>query len=201
MEKVKYTRTEYRQEYLQSGEWKTLRDCVMSTKPDCQCCGLIASDVHHMVYRNIVDIRISDLIPVCRKCHNYIHQAIRDGYISQDPTDLETIKDRTLTILEDDEYKKFHKWLGEKHFLSSDEIENIKSLQAFLIKKISGMLKRSIWYDDLVEVKFTGKQILKIRNMIKLALNRRKRKADSPKCTKHGFVLSNTRRENKYKPN
>jgi hypothetical protein len=184
MEKVKYTRNEYREEYLKSDEWKNLRNLIMSTSPNCQCCGGVSSDVHHMVYRNIVDITINDLIPVCRNCHEYIHQAIDDDYISQDPKDFKTIKEKTLNILNDETYKEFRKWLGNKHSLSIEEMEDVKKLQAFVIKKISALVKKNIWYDDLPDRKFTGRQVLKIRKIIEVAKYRRKGKLDrsgSPK--------------------
>ena len=180
MEKVKYNRHEYRTEYLKSNEWKTLRDLIMATSPRCQICGNRASDVHHMVYRNIVDITINDLIPVCRKCHDLIHQAIDDGWISQNPVYFNEIKSKTLNILNDNNYKKYRDWLTSKHYLSGSEIDQVKNLQSFIIKKISGMLKRNIWYDILPETKFTGRQILKIRQMLKMAQHRRNRKVDKP---------------------
>lgn len=192
MEKVKYTRQEYRNEYLKSEEWKNLRDCIMSSKPDCQCCGGPSTDVHHMVYRNIVDIKVSDLIPVCRTCHEYIHQAIDDGYISQLVSDLEIIREKTLNILTDETYKEFHIWLREKHFLTEEERLQIQNLQAFVIKKIAGLVRQKLWYDDLKTRKFTGRQILKIRKIIELAKFRRYRKLDTP-VGKNGFVFSNSR--------
>lgn len=188
MEKVKYTRNEYREEYLKSDEWKKLRNLIMSTSPNCQCCGGASSDVHHIIYRNIVDITINDLIPVCRNCHEYIHQAIDDDYISQDPKDFKTIKEKTLNILNDKTYKEYRKWLNDKHNLSVEEIKDINNLQSFVIKKIAGIKKAKIWYDNLSNIKFTGRQILQIRNIIKLAKYRRNKKIDK---LPRGIVMIN----------
>jgi hypothetical protein len=184
MEKVKYNRKEYREEYLKSDEWKKLRNLIMSTSPDCQCCGGASSDVHHMVYRNIADITINDLIPVCRSCHEYIHQAIDDNYISQEPRDFKIIKEKTFNILNDNTYKEFRKWLGDKHSLSVEEISDVKRLQAFVIKKISALVKKNIWHDDLPDRKFTGRQILKIRKIIEVAKYRRGNRLDWNKSLK-----------------
>lgn len=181
--KVKYNRHEYREEYLKSDEWKTLRSQVLDTKPLCQCCKkILATDVHHLVYRNIVDIKITDLLPVCRACHEYIHTAIDDEYISQDVRDLEDIKIKTLNILNDEEYKTYNIWLRTKHHLSSSEIRSIKKAQTFVIRKISGIMRKSIWYDVLPEIKFTGRQIEAIRKVIQLSDYRNKMK-NSPKMT------------------
>lgn len=181
--KVKYNRNEYRQEYLKSEDWKNLKNLVMSCQPICQCCSNKATDVHHMVYRNIVDVKISDLLPVCRKCHDIIHQAINDGWISQNVKDLEEIKTKTLSINSDEKYKIYKKWMQEKHFLSEKEIKLLKTLQGFVMQKISGLVKRNVWYDKISEMKFTGKQILKIRAIIETALYRRKEKIDKNKKT------------------
>ena len=86
--KVKYNKQKYRNEYLKSEEWLNLRSVILKPQPSCQCCGKKASDVHHLVYRNIVDVKITDLLPVCRKCHTLIHEAINDGYISQEEWDV-----------------------------------------------------------------------------------------------------------------
>jgi hypothetical protein len=177
--KVKYTRKEYREEYLNSEEWKTLRDSIMAVKPTCQCkgCDKPAADLHHMVYRNIVDVKITDLIPVCRSCHDLIHQSIKDKWISQKINDLEIIKDRTLNI-HDGKYKNYHEWIISKHYLSDDEIKTISLLPPFVIKKISALFKKHLWYDKLNDVKFTGRQILEIRKIIALAEQRQKRDSD-----------------------
>jgi hypothetical protein len=179
--KVKYNRQEYREEYLKSDEWKSLRNIVMNSKPLCQCCSKTASDVHHLVYRNLVDIKITDLLPVCRSCHDEIHKAIDCQYISQDPKDINSIRNKTLGILIDEKYKKYREWYNKKHHLSNEEIKIISELQSFVIKKISALVKKNIWYNNLPEIKFTGSQILKIRKIIKMALYRISNKIDVAK--------------------
>ena len=173
---VKYDRKEYRNGYLKSQEWINLRDCILRPEPMCQCCQKTkATEVHHMAYRNIVDILATDLLPVCRKCHTFIHEAIKDGYISQREDKIKKITEKTLGILEDEKYKAWRKWLREKHFLSEEEIAEIKKAAgSFIIKRIAGMIKSKIWYEGLEERKFTGRQILKIRSLIDLSIYRTK---------------------------
>lgn len=183
--KVKYNRYEYRNEYLKSDEWKQLSSQILDLKPQCQVCqNREASEVHHMVYRNLVDIKMSDLLPVCRKCHDFIHQAINDEYISQDYQKIDEIRERTLNILNDKEYEQYHKWLGSKHYLSDELIDQIKNLQPFVIKKISGMCRRNVWFTNLHEIKFTGRQIKNIEKIIQVAVYRKRYKLDS-KYKKH----------------
>jgi hypothetical protein len=201
--KVKYTRKEYREEYLQSEEWKSLRTTIMDAGPNCQCCDQKATDVHHLVYRNIVDIKITDLLPVCRNCHDLIHQAIRDGWISQEIKDLEDIKQKTLNIKNDEQYKEHAKWLAEKHILDKEDRDAILYLQGFVIQKISALVRKNVWHDKLEEMKFTGRQILSIKEIIKVAKFRREHKIDIRrksilKPRKHG-VLSRSKRSKRKK--
>ena len=167
MYKVKYNRKEYREEFLRSEEWRSFRDTIFKTNPPCQCCGEKATDLHHMVYRNIVDIRVGDVLPVCRKCHNYIHQAIKDEYISQNPKELADIKKKTLNILNDNEYKGIVRFLKSKHKLLRGEIEKMKNLHPNIIKKISKIVNNNMWYNDLQDTEFTGRQIVAIKKLIK----------------------------------
>lgn len=74
--RVKYSRNEYRNEYLKSPEWKKLRDGFLRGKTQCERCGEQKPlDVHHCNYRNIVNVKQSDLLAVCRDCHKLIEKA------------------------------------------------------------------------------------------------------------------------------
>jgi hypothetical protein len=177
---VKYTREEYRTEYLKSDEWKRLRNLILHTSPNCQCCNIkIASEVHHMTYRNIVDVKVTDLLPVCRPCHKFIHNAINDGYISQSSEKIEETTQKTLNILNDDNYKELKKWLSSKHLLSEKEKEIIRhDTKFFIIRRIAGITKSRIWVDDIDERKFTGRQLLKIRDVIQTVVYRKQKGLD-----------------------
>lgn len=182
MHKVKYTRKEYREEYLNSQEWKDLRKTIMFSKPDCQCClEKPALDVHHMVYRNIVDILYTDLLPVCRTCHELIHEAINHGFIQKNPEKIDLIIKETKNIFKNEEFKGFLKWLNSKHYLTEEEIKQISidKVGGFCIKRICGLLKKNVKYVDLPEIKFTGRQILKIRDFIKVSAFRSLNKTKS----------------------
>lgn len=177
--KTNFNRKEYREDYLKSPEWKALRNTILFSKPDCQCCEKVAAhDVHHLVYRNWVDVKISDLMPVCRSCHDYIHLAIKDGFISQKPEDIDRIRDTTKNILANEHFKEFLKWVKGKHHLSKEEllVVNQDRFTNFAIRRISGVVKKIVRYDNIEEMKFTGRQILAIRKILATVKWREKQK-------------------------
>lgn len=69
----------YRDVYLKSDDWQTLRlQAIIEQAPDgkCRLCPNVAGhslDVHHLDYKRIYDVEIDDLRVVCRECHNKIH--------------------------------------------------------------------------------------------------------------------------------
>jgi hypothetical protein len=70
----------YRDVYLKSEDWKSLRKIKLSKKKArCQICGFASksNDIHHLKYRNLYDVEIKDLVVVCRKCHDIIHGLMR----------------------------------------------------------------------------------------------------------------------------
>jgi hypothetical protein len=64
----------YRGEYLKSEHWKSLRDKKLLMNPVCENCGSKNKiEPHHLQYKNLYDVQISDLKSLCRGCHNKIH--------------------------------------------------------------------------------------------------------------------------------
>ena len=104
MIKAHYGRDEYRNVYLRSDEWRKLRAELMGPHPNCARCGKKASDAHHMRYpKNLADTKTSDLLPLCRKCHDFVHEAISAGLIFppgvvQTPGHLETARRQTIAL-------------------------------------------------------------------------------------------------------
>lgn len=64
----------YRNEYLLSDHWKALRSEKLKRNPFCERCGRKGRDVHHLRYRNLFDVLLSDLETLCRKCHKKEHE-------------------------------------------------------------------------------------------------------------------------------
>lgn len=58
----------YRNTYLKSEDWKSLRSARLSKSSDCcMICGKInvTFDIHHVNYRNLFDVEVGDLRVVC----------------------------------------------------------------------------------------------------------------------------------------
>lgn len=72
------TKAEY-QEYLNSEHWKRMRkECFARYGTKCAVCKnpSVPVDVHHLNYRNILDVKVSDLRPLCRRCHEAMHESL-----------------------------------------------------------------------------------------------------------------------------
>ena len=60
--------------YLSSYEWQNLRKQIIKRDNGiCQYCGEKGNDVHHLTYERFKKELLSDLILVCRPCHEKIH--------------------------------------------------------------------------------------------------------------------------------
>jgi len=70
--------------YLKSTDWKEKRYLKRKRKRGNRC-SICAStnnlDVHHLNYRNLVDVLQSDLRILCRRCHFLAHDLIQKGKI------------------------------------------------------------------------------------------------------------------------
>lgn len=64
----------YRNVYLLSEHWKSLRKSKLSANPTCELCpSKDTPDVHHLRYKNLFDVEVSDLMTLCRSCHDQEH--------------------------------------------------------------------------------------------------------------------------------
>jgi len=68
-------REQYRNEYLQSEHWKTVRIGALERAGHrCQVCNNSKSlDVHHRTYERLGEELDGDLTVLCRKCHDIFH--------------------------------------------------------------------------------------------------------------------------------
>lgn len=64
----------YREVYLKSEHWRELRGRKLRQNPKCERCLSSACDVHHVNYRNIFDVQLTDLLSLCRPCHEEEHR-------------------------------------------------------------------------------------------------------------------------------
>lgn len=75
------------QQYLKSPHWLTTR---YLKKLRARQCGICAArhelHVHHLNYRNLVDVELSDLRVLCKRCHFLAHELHRAGAFRFDST-------------------------------------------------------------------------------------------------------------------
>ena len=64
---------EYREKYLESPNWKEKRKRVLDRDGNRCVCGEPATHVHHKTYENLGSEPLSDLIALCRNCHDGYH--------------------------------------------------------------------------------------------------------------------------------
>lgn len=64
------------QEHLASRKWYDFRiEVIKRFSGNCQGCGGIGTDVHHLTYKNLGDEGMNDVTLLCRSCHEKIHNA------------------------------------------------------------------------------------------------------------------------------
>lgn len=68
----------YREVYLKSEHWRNLRNQALQAYGRfCAKCRAVSSlDVHHLRYRNIYDVLVTDLQVLCRPCHEKEHKKV-----------------------------------------------------------------------------------------------------------------------------
>ena len=74
--------------YLQSEQWQNLREaCMKRSNYTCEACGIdgVPLEVHHLHYRTFTKESTSDLVCVCRHCHQAIHDKYGYDYTSEFP--------------------------------------------------------------------------------------------------------------------
>lgn len=150
---VHLTRREYREEYLRSDEWQQKRKVVIDRDPICRICEKQhTKDVHHLTYVRFQCENVdTDLVGVCRQCHNYIH------------------KHRFLSEISNIEKLKIQfKQAKQKIALNKEFIEIILLNPLNNRLRIAGILKIPVEYIEkfLSNKKITYGQFLKIKSII-----------------------------------
>ena len=60
-------------EHLKSDKWKKLRKSVLHRDNELCICGGKATEVHHKTYARVGNEHLSDLVSLCRNCHQNVH--------------------------------------------------------------------------------------------------------------------------------
>ena len=69
-------------EYLQSNDWKNKKKVKYKKPRKCAICTATQNlDVHHLNYKNLFDVELSDLRVLCHRCHFLVHNLMKQGKI------------------------------------------------------------------------------------------------------------------------
>ncbi len=137
----------------QSTDWK----CTV-------CKNRTARIVHSFILNRKIE-KISDCTIVCKSCKEEIDFAIENQYISQKVSELEEIKEKTLS-LRNDSYQFWKIKFLEKRSLTEEELGCIEGLTKARKRKLSSALKKDFQRKDLYKMKFNEKEIQKIKKML-----------------------------------
>lgn len=148
---IKYSREEYRTEYLASDEWRTKSRFILLRDKVCLICEKNTSqDVHHLTYKNLPfeDLE-KDLIGVCRKCHNKIHHW---SFLEK----ISTLEKLKFYLVECPKYIT----LNEEFCLK------LNNLNVNAKKRICGILKITIWdFSELIGLKISFRKFCEIKTI------------------------------------
>lgn len=166
--KVHPTRKEYRTEYLLSNDWRQKSFIVLDRDKICYICQKqLATDAHHLTYERLgVENLETDLIGVCRNCHNRIHKHEL----------LQEIKNK-------DELRQIFFKSYKKYTIKENLFNKIKSLNRDSLLLIAGIFKISL--NDLKKLKnkevdfFTMQKVFKLLNYPKKFKQIKKNKKQS----------------------
>ena len=67
---------EYREKYLELPAWKQVRQKVLERDSYLCICGERATYVHHKTYENLGQELLSDLVALCKNCHDGYHGSL-----------------------------------------------------------------------------------------------------------------------------
>jgi hypothetical protein len=62
-------------DYIASDSWKGYRQAVLMKIPLCIACFAVNDlHIHHLTYRRFKQERLSDCVPLCYRCHAWVHK-------------------------------------------------------------------------------------------------------------------------------
>ena len=173
METVKLGSQAYRKEFLSSPVWIEFRNTILATSPPCSRCGAEGKvDLHHVIYRkDIYDVRASDVLPLCRKCHNLVHRAIRVGILSttnpRSKNKKRINKEKwRITHLDSKTVSARESYLRTKRSLTQREIDKILNCDYRAQQRIRGLFKVSN-FESIENMRFTNRTIDKAISLYK----------------------------------
>jgi len=155
-------------------EYIKLKTIILNYAVSCSVCQKTeAHDIHILKHYIGDDLTLDDVIPVCSDCQTLIDRAISSRYIDPMRSAVPHVKTQILDLYQNEEFLIHYDWFTSKHYLNEYLLELIKTSSKFVIRAIIKMTKKKIWYDDIHTHKFTGKQIVMIRGILKTEMHRK----------------------------
>lgn len=151
--KVHPTRKEYRTEYLLSDDWRQKSSIILNRDKICYICQKqSATDAHHLTYERLgVENLETDLIGVCRTCHNRIHN-----------------HELLQEIINKDELRQIFFKSYKRYIIKENLFNKIKSLNRDSLLLIAGLFKISLSDLNILKNKevdfFTMQKVFKLLN-------------------------------------
>lgn len=134
----------YRNTYLKSDHWNSLRLRKLAKQHGkCKVCMKEAwnNDVHHLNYRNLYDVRLNDLVVLCRPCHTLVHVTLEKCQKINDTWSSRARWHRTIKAIRSKQ--KQSQWI-ENNRLYSLALKEIKRWRREMI--YAGLLIKGVKY-------------------------------------------------------
>lgn len=97
------SRNFYRNIYLKSDHWKKLREEKLQQHNKCELCNTANFlDVHHINYRELFNVKLSDLMVLCRSCHEKEHIRLKQLDVKK----VKRLNNKLRRIVKDKQYFK-----------------------------------------------------------------------------------------------
>lgn len=137
------TKAQYH-EYLKSDHWRQLKK--RKSRKRCGICKSTENlQVHHLNYRNIYDVKNSDLLKLCDDCHSTAHVLIKSGgiqYASEENNDRFQATKRAVL-----NFRAEGKYSFEGRSVLIMEKEKINGRRWWTIKFDDGSRKKVLYRD------------------------------------------------------
>lgn len=139
---------EYRSypEYLESAHWQFTREKILERdKYVCVLCPKVANHVHHINYRQWLNVHDEDLISICEECHCKVHHAIDNGYIPMNnKSSLEMTKRGLIDWQEQKTIGLEQKKSRSRFILSIEFCQKLDGLNLRQKELLRGVFKHSV---------------------------------------------------------
>lgn len=111
-------------QYLASTHWRETRARYQAAPdlPQACICGETEVDLHHKTYVRLGEERLTDLVPLCRRCHHMVHLLVRRGEMTLDLNGFESPQ-RALAYSQDQQERQVRQQQEDDDQALNEKIE------------------------------------------------------------------------------